>query len=163
MTREVRLLAPHDAAELVRLCREHAAFERAGPLDGPDPAALIEMFVDVPETRCWVIDGDGELAGFASAAKEHATWHAARYAHLDCLFLRPAYRGRGLGRRLVSAVAAWALDEGLLGMQWQTPPWNEDAIGFYARIGASGRPKVRFSLDEDGCRALGRRRNARLR
>jgi len=65
---------------------------------------------------------------------------------MDCLFLAPDHRGLGVGALLMDAVAAEARNRGLAEVQWQTPVWNEGAIRFYARRGALGADKRRFSL-----------------
>ena len=69
-----------------------------------------------------------------------------RFGHLDCLYVAEAQRGAGLGRLLVKAVASSAAARGYRELQWQTPEWNLAAIRFYESLGASRRPKERFTL-----------------
>jgi GNAT superfamily N-acetyltransferase len=88
----------------------------------------------------------GERVGYASWSLEASTWQAAEYAHLDCLYLREATRGRGAGRLLMGAVEAEARSAGAGELQWQTPAWNEGAIRFYRRTGARDDAKARFTL-----------------
>ena len=157
----VRELELQDLAQLVELCREHAVYERA-PLesapgsDGAKEWRLAELFLsgsDAGEglSRGWVVEADGRLVGFATVSLEVSTWHAARYLHLDCLFLREAWRGRGLGRRLLARAAAMALELGATSLQWQTPSWNEGAVRFYRRTGAHEAPKLRYTLSPEAC------------
>ncbi len=154
MGNQVRLIRREDLPELVRLCREHAEYERAGWHEYERSAKLESMLLGNEDVRCWVVDGAGELAGFASAMVERSTWDAGHFLHLDCLFLRPKYRRLGLGRALIAEVARWAVQKNMSGMQWQTPRWNQLAARFYERLGAAGAEKIRYSLPLERCAEL---------
>ena len=151
MSRCVRPVHREDIPDLVRLCHEHAQYERAAWNEHDRAAKLEAMLLNREDARCWVADGTGELAGFASAFAERSTWDAGPYLHLDCLYLRPNYRQRGLGRELMVEVARWSVHEGLSSMQWQTPRWNRVGAGFYERLGAVGVEKIRYTLPLDQC------------
>lgn len=154
MSCTLRRLEKGDLPQLVGLCREHAEYERARWIEYERVAKLESLLLTSDDVRCWVIDDQGELVGFATAALELSTWDAARYLHLDCLYLRAAYRGRGLGKELIAAVARAAVELGAVNLQWQTPLWNEDAARFYRRLGASSTDKLRFTLSPEQCAAL---------
>ena len=152
----VRPLERRDLAGLVELCREHACYERASWSDHEREEKLATLFLgsgflSSGRPMCWVVDGSDELAGFASANLELSTWDAAQYLHLDCLYLRAAYRGQGFGRVLIEEVARVALETGAVNVQWQTPVWNDDAARFYERLGAVAAKKLRFTLHRETC------------
>lgn len=153
-TGRIRALARRDLRELVELCREHARYERASWSEGARQEKLAALFLGSEPARCWVVDGAGELAGFATVNLELSTWDAGHYLHLDCLYLRSTYRGRGLGRALVERVARAAVELGAVNVQWQTPIWNDDAARFYRRLGAGAAEKLRFTLSRDACSRL---------
>ncbi|WP_052709484.1 GNAT family N-acetyltransferase [Streptomyces sp. NRRL S-495] len=93
------------------------------------------------------MDGSGVApVGYASWSRAFSTWQGDDHVHLDCLFVIEPHRGEGWGRALLDAVKDAAAARGVAEVQWQTPDWNADAIRFYHRAGALGRPKVRFSL-----------------
>lgn len=46
----------------------------------------------------------------------------------------------------MEGVGALARALGLGHVEWQTPDWNEGAIRFYDRLGATARPKLRYAL-----------------
>ncbi len=160
----IRRLEERDLGELARLCAEHAAYERAPrPAvadDAAGPERLGELFLRRAHALCLVAElPQGEpaqhrLGGFASAFLERSTWDAGRYLHLDCLYLREPYRGRGLGRRLMQGIARAAVNLKAVNLQWQTPEWNAGAAAFYGRLGAGSQAKLRFTLDADACAAL---------
>lgn len=141
----VRPAAPLDLAEIVRLCAEHAKFERAS-LELAGLAERLEAALFAPEPRLWswVVDVGCGLAGYATASVEFSTWSGRNYLHMDCLYLETPMRGAGLGRRLMEEVFAAARRAGCAEVQWQTPPWNDPAIAFYRAMGADGADKVRF-------------------
>ena len=55
---------------------------------------------------------------------------------LEDLFVRPAWRGRGLGRRLLAHLAALAVERDCGRFEWSVLDWNEGAIRFYRSVGA---------------------------
>ncbi|MFI9047327.1 GNAT family N-acetyltransferase [Streptomyces sp. NPDC053427] len=145
----VRCARVADLPHVVQLVSEHAAYERAAP----PPTGLarrLEVLLfgsQTPRLRCFVAElNDGEIIGYATCAPEVSTWDGAEYLHMDCLFLRDGHRGLKVGPLLVEAVVAEAHELGLGQVQWQTPPWNTDAIRFYDRLGAQAKEKLRYHL-----------------
>lgn len=148
----VRRARPADLPRVAELAAEHAAYERAAP----PPADLAQRLEPLlfgsagGRLRCFVAElGGGRIVGYASCAPEIATWDGAEYLHMDCLFLREGHRGLGIGAKLMDAVLAEARALGLGQVQWQTPPWNKDAIRFYDRLGAHAKDKRRYFLSAD--------------
>ncbi|GAA3037247.1 GNAT family N-acetyltransferase [Kitasatospora albolonga] len=155
----VRRARPDDLPRIAELAAEHAAYERAAPppADLADRLARLLFDAPSPRLRCFVADpGDGGAPiGYATCAPELSTWDGAEYLHLDCLFLRDGHRGHGLGARLMDAVVTEAHALGLAQVQWQTPPWNTDAIRFYDRLGGRATTKQRYSLPTTPVAAAG--------
>lgn len=144
-----------DLDALVVLCAEHAAYEGSTYDPGGKAQRLgALLFADVPAVFGFVVVQCNRLVGFATWMPQLSTWDAARYAHLDCLYLRPEARGYGLGRRLIARVAQAAWVAGCDRMEWQTPTSNAPAIRFYERIGATSKSKRRFYLDGDAWHGL---------
>lgn len=96
-----------------------------------------------PPSRIFVAEAAG-LAGYAALTLDYALWSGAQFGHLDCMFVRPAHRGHGVGRALFDAVAQAAQLAGASRLEWQTPLWNENGRVFYSRMGADSSPKHRF-------------------
>ncbi|WAZ26108.1 GNAT family N-acetyltransferase [Streptomyces cinnabarinus] len=149
----VRPARPADLPYIAELAAEHAAYEKASPPPADLPRRLEKLLfgpVTPPRMSCFVAELDGGgLIGYASCAPEVSTWDGDEYLHMDCLFLRDGHRGLGLGPRLMDAVVAEARARGLALVQWQTPPWNTDAIRFYDRLGARAKEKRRYFLPVD--------------
>ncbi|MFI6007533.1 GNAT family N-acetyltransferase [Streptomyces sp. NPDC051243] len=149
---QVRRARVADLPHVARMAAEHAAYAEAAP-PPPDLARRLEALLfgtHAPRLRCFVAESDdGELIGYASCAPEVSTWDGAEYLHMDCLFLRAGHRGLKVGPLLVEAVVAEARALGLGHVQWQTPPWNTDAIRFYDRLGGRAKEKLRYHLPVD--------------
>jgi len=145
MSTRIRPLTERDLDELVDLCSEHAEYERSSyERDGKRERLAALLLGPAPRAHCLVVEADEGLAGYATWSREFSTWGACEYLHMDCLYLRPAFRGLGLGKQLLDVLAETCTREGLDHLEWQTPAWNEGAIRFYRREGATGVEKLRF-------------------
>jgi GNAT superfamily N-acetyltransferase len=68
---------------------------------------------------------------------------------LEDLFVREAFRGRGIGRALLAEMARIAIDEQCYGIHWEVLDWNQKAIEFYKNLGARFRDQWRAVLLAD--------------
>jgi len=74
---------------------------------------------------------------------------------LEDLFVRQHFRGRGIGKGLLAAVARIAVDEHCYGIHWEVLDWNEKAIELYKHLGAIFRDQWRpVLLTDDALRRL---------
>ena len=80
-------------------------------------------------------DGN-EAVGFAVWFYSYSTFLSKPGLYLEDLFVRPAWRGRGIGRVLLCHLARIAIERGCGRMEWSVLDWNDPAIGFYRSIGA---------------------------
>jgi len=143
----IRRATGSDLAALLPLCVEHAAYERIVHALGDRADALASALdADPPSVRAWMAWIDGQAVAYATATIDFSTLEAATFLHMDCLYVREAWRGRGVGLQLLETLRAFADSCGCSAMQWQTPAWNEQAAHFYRRLGADEKPKQRFTL-----------------
>jgi GNAT superfamily N-acetyltransferase len=75
-------------------------------------------------------------AGFALFFHNFSTWQGRRRLYLEDLFVRPAMRGRGIGKALLGELARIATERGCARMEWAVLDWNTPAIEFYKSLGA---------------------------
>lgn len=75
-------------------------------------------------------------AGFALFFPIYSTWRG-RSLHLEDLFVRPAFRGHGIGKSLLQHIASIAIDRGCARLQWDVLEWNKPAIDFYRSLDAT--------------------------
>ena len=133
----IRPARPDDAALVLTFIRHLAEYERA-------PNEVVATEADIratlgaePKPAEVVLAFDGEEAvGFALFFHNYSTWLGRAGLYLEDLFVLPAMRGRGYGRRLLAHLAAIARDRGCGRMEWSVLDWNEPAIGFYRALGA---------------------------
>ncbi|MEO6804832.1 MAG: GNAT family N-acetyltransferase [Edaphobacter sp.] len=74
--------------------------------------------------------------GFALYFHNYSTWRGHAGIHIEDLFVNPEHRGKGIGKALLTRVAAIAVEEGCTRLQWDVLEWNKPAIGFYEQMGA---------------------------
>lgn len=132
----IRPATPADVPFMFALVRELAEYER-------EPHAVIitqeqllrDGFGAERSFDCFIAEVDGTPAGFALFFPIYSTWQG-RSIHLEDLFVRPAYRGLGLGKALLQRVAAIAVARGCARLQWDVLEWNQPAIDFYHSLNA---------------------------
>ena len=142
----IRPAAPGDAEAIHTLIRELAEYERLTHLCTGSAADLARaLFGDPPAAEVLVAEVDGAIEGFALHFPTFSTFLAKRGLWLEDLYVRPAFRGKGLGGRLLRAVAAVAVERGCGRFEWSVLDWNAPAIAFYERLGATVMPDWRIA------------------
>jgi len=76
-------------------------------------------------------------AGFALFFHNYSTFLARPGIYLEDLYVKPALRGRGIGKALLQHLAALAVSRNCGRLEWSVLDWNVDAIGFYKSLGAT--------------------------
>ena len=148
ITMEIRFAQKKDLVQIVDLCNEHAAYEKA-KYDKSNKLELLSgaIFGQNPSLQCLVIEDNSLIIGYASFMKQFSTWDANLYIYLDCIFLKEAARGKGFGKLLMEKIKEYSKNENCSLIQWQTPFFNKKAIEFYLKIGAESKNKERFFLN----------------
>ncbi|MFT6337144.1 MAG: GNAT superfamily N-acetyltransferase [Halioglobus sp.] len=134
--------------QLVSLCAAHAEFEKCEyDTEGKKERLSIDIFANDPKLHCRVAVVGGTYIGYITWMRQYSTWDAVEYLYMDCLFLDDKYRSQGIGVALVNDMKDFGKENGIGNIQWQTPDFNNRAIKFYRRIGASSLSKERFFLE----------------
>ena len=89
-----------------------------------------------PKFRTLIAEWQGEPAGYASFFYFYSTFQGRPALFLEDLFVLDKFRGKGVGKALLAAVAKLALEEGCYGLRWEVLDWNRPALQFYERLGA---------------------------
>jgi GNAT superfamily N-acetyltransferase len=90
-------------------------------------------------------DNSQDAAGFALFFHTYSTFLGRRTLWLEDLFVRPEHRRHGLGRQLLRALAALAVERNCGRFEWAVLDWNAPAIRFYESLGASVLPDWRIA------------------
>ena len=144
-----------DVGAIVQLIRDLAEFEQLSHLVQVTPEKLRpQLFGERPAAEAMVAElGDGksggEVVGFALFFTNFSTFLAQPGLYLEDLYVKPAQRGAGIGQALLTKLAALALERNCGRFEWSVLDWNESAIRFYERMGATVMPEWRI------CRVTG--------
>jgi GNAT superfamily N-acetyltransferase len=137
MSLSLRPARPGDAALVLQLVRELAAYERLPhEVDATEAAIDAALFGAAPRVFCDIAEWQDAPAGLAIWFYSFSTFRGRHGIYLEDLFVRPALRGRGIGKALLGGLAARCAAEGLARLEWSVLDWNEPALAFYRRLGA---------------------------
>jgi GNAT superfamily N-acetyltransferase len=148
----LRAAQPRDVDALVGLIHELAEFEKLSHLCFVDAASLApHLFGPRPVAECLVGEVAGQVVAFALFFGTFSTFLARPGLYLEDLYVQPAHRGSGLGKALLMRLGRLAAERGCGRFEWSVLDWNENAIAFYERMGATLMPDWRI------CRISGQR------
>lgn len=94
------------------------------------------LFSANPKAFCDIAEWQGEPAGLALWFYNFSTFRGRHGIYLEDLYVRPAFRGKGIATSLMKHLAKRCITEGLGRFEWWVLNWNEPAIRFYRSIGA---------------------------
>jgi GNAT superfamily N-acetyltransferase len=141
----VRAAEPGDAAAIVRLIHALAEFEKLSHLVQVTPESLApHLFGPRPVAEALVVERAGRVVAFALFFTNFSTFLARPGLYLEDLFEEPEARGRGIGQALLEHLARLAATRGCGRFEWSVLDWNEGAIRFYERMGATVMPNWRI-------------------
>lgn len=125
-----------DVPDILRLIVALAIYEREPDAVKVTEESLAEtLFGDAPRVFVHVAEEDGRVVGVALWFLTYSTWTGAPSLYLEDLFVEESARGSGAGRALFQALAREAKARGCARMDWAVLDWNEQARGFYTRLG----------------------------
>lgn len=129
-----------DETAIMGLVQELADFEKAPNevINTPEQLA-IDLFDD-KICDCYVYEIDGIIRGMALYYISYSTWRG-RCLYLEDLYIQPDFRRGGIGQKLFQVLVDEAKALGVKRMDWQVLDWNEPAIQFYKKIGATLDPE----------------------
>jgi GNAT superfamily N-acetyltransferase len=134
----IRPATVNDAGLLVRMIHELAEYERELDQVTVTEADLVrDGFGREAKFRAVIAEWDGQPAGYAFFFGFYSTWVGRPGLFLEDLFVRPQFRGLGIGKALLAHIAGLAREEQCFGVRWQVLDWNQAAIDFYKSIGAT--------------------------
>jgi GNAT superfamily N-acetyltransferase len=91
---------------------------------------------DLPAAEVVIAEAGGTSVGFALFFHSFSTFLGLPGIYIEDLYIEPAWRGKGIGRALLSYVARLAKERGCGRLEWAVLDWNEPAISFYKKLGA---------------------------
>jgi GNAT superfamily N-acetyltransferase len=126
-----------DVPLILTLINELADYEKLRHESIATEASIHQaLFGPKPRAETVIARCDGEPAGFALFFHNFSTFLGKPGLYLEDLFVRPAYRGRAIGKSLLKYLAALAVERDCGRFQWQVLDWNRPARDFYESLGA---------------------------
>lgn len=134
-----------DVPEILRLIRALAEYEKlSGEVVATEAALAQTLFGERPAAEVLLAEEGGRAVGFALFFHNYSTFLGQPGIYLEDLFVESAFRGHGLGKQLLQAIARLAVERGCGRFEWAVLDWNEPAIGFYESLGA--RPMADWTV-----------------
>lgn len=155
MTVRIRRAVREDGEAVARLA---GALNKQAGGTGPFDAAVIrrDAFGADPRFAVVIAETEAGLVGYALCCDAYETGNAAAGYYLCDLFVEPAVRRQGIGRRLIAAVARLARESGRSFVWWAAREAERDAEAFYDTLGTVAEPVVAHALVLDVFEALAR-------
>jgi ribosomal protein S18 acetylase RimI-like enzyme len=129
----IRRARPEDDASIAELMEQLEAV--AHGTVGPGLKARFTQILALDHHGLWVAETEEGVAGLVTASLRPTVYHSGPSVLIDELVVDARMRGRGVGRALVEAAVAWALDRGASEVEVSTEIGNEAAQAFYRRCG----------------------------
>src|SRR5438445_869316 len=154
----IRPATKADVPLILDFIRELAAYEREPHKAVATAVALIrDGFTPgaAPKFRVVIAEWGSQPAGFALFFYNYSTWWGRAGIHLEDLFVRPEFRGKGIGKALLVYLAQIAVEENCRRLEWQVLDWNTPAIDFYESLGAQHMKEwFNMRVSDDALHAL---------
>ncbi len=134
---DIRQATERDVPLIREMIEELAEYEKLREACVATDARLRDtLFGPHPGAEVIIAEVEGAPAGFALFFHNYSTFLAQRGLYLEDLFVKPGYRGRGVGGALLARLARIAIERQCGRFEWSVLDWNAPAIGFYRKLGA---------------------------
>ncbi|PSF38980.1 GNAT family N-acetyltransferase [Aphanothece hegewaldii CCALA 016] len=141
----IRNATPDDVPQLFELIKALAEYEKLSHLVTGTTKALQEhLFGEHPYIEAIIAECENKTVGFALFFWNYSTFLTQPGIYLEDIFVLPEYRRLGIGKALLTRVATLAAERKAGRLEWSVLDWNESAIAFYQRFGATVLPEWRI-------------------
>ena len=133
----IREATEEDVPLILSLIRELAEYEKlSDEVVATEDGLRDSLFGERQYAEVLIAEHDGAPAGFALFFHNFSTFLGKPGLYLEDLYVKPAFRGAGIGKKLLVRLASLAMGRGCGRLEWWVLDWNEPAIGFYRSVGA---------------------------
>jgi GNAT superfamily N-acetyltransferase len=151
----IRAATEADVELLFGLILELASYEKLTDAVTGDVEVLRRSLFEQRAAEALIVEDDGAAIGYAIFHTTFSTFECRSGIWLEDVYVRPDRRRGGIGRAVMEHLAALALERGHVRLEWCALDWNEPALGFYEKLGATGLDEWKmFRLDREGMRGL---------
>ncbi len=133
----IRKAVEADVAVILSLIKELAVYEKLShEVTATEEILRNSLFGKKSFAEVILAEYNGETAGQALFFHNFSTFLGRPGIYLEDLFVRPQYRGKGIGKKLLMEVIKIAKERKCGRVEWVVLNWNEPAINFYKSLGA---------------------------
>jgi len=151
----IRAVAEADVEVLFGLILELAEYEKLSDAVTGDVEVLRHSLFEQRAAEALLVEVGGEAVGYAIFFTTFSTFECRSGIWLEDVYVRPEQRRGGIGRALMEHLAALALERGHVRLEWTALDWNEPALRFYEKLGATRLADwITHRLEADGMRRL---------
>ena len=137
MSLSIHRARPDESGLIYALLCELAEYEKlTHEVEATEANIAAALFCDHPKLFCEIAEWNGEGVGFALWVFNFPTFSGRPGIYLEDLFVRPAFRGKGIGKALLSHLARLGVEHRCSRLQWSVLDWNTPSIEFYKSLGA---------------------------
>lgn len=138
MSIRIRSATPADVPLILSFIRDLATYEKLlHEVEATEEKLHATLFGERSAAECLIAYAQPDLpAGFAIFFTNYSTFLAKPGLYLEDLFVKPEFRGRGVGKAMLTYLAALANQRNYGRMEWAVLDWNAPAIAFYESFGA---------------------------
>jgi GNAT superfamily N-acetyltransferase len=152
----IRPARPHESALVLDLIRGLAEYEKlAHEVVATEQDIQSALFGKQPSAECLIAELGDTPIGFALFFHNFSTFAGKPGLYLEDLFIKPEFRGRGYGRKMLAHLANLAVQRGCGRFEWAVLDWNAPAIRFYESLGAKIKQEWKINrLNGDALKRL---------
>ena len=136
MNTEIRFATEKDAGLILDFIKALAEYEKMADLVVADESLLREWIFEKKKAEVIFALINDEPAGFALFFHNFSTFLGRAGIYLEDLYVKPEYRGKGLGKGLLKQLAKIAVQRDCGRLEWSCLDWNKPSIDFYLSLGA---------------------------
>ena len=134
----IRRATPLDVPIILTFIRELAEYEKlADQVVATDDDLYVALFGERPVIEAVIATHGDEPVGYALFFPTFSTFLGKPGMYLEDVYVRPAARGLGIGRKILEHLARVTVQRGWGRLEWSVLDWNEPSIAFYRKLGAT--------------------------
>jgi GNAT superfamily N-acetyltransferase len=138
VTLSIRTPRADEAALVLGFVRQLADYEKLShEVDATEDMIADALFGAQPRLWCDLAEWDGEAVGFSLWFLNFSSFCGRHGIYLEDIFVRPAFRGHGIGKALLASLARRCVENDWTRFEWSVPDWNAPSIAFYRSLGAT--------------------------
>jgi len=133
----LRLATANDVPQIRKFIQDLAEYEKlSDQVVATDEKLHSTLFGPQPFAQVVMADFQGQPAGFALFFHNYSTFLAKPGIYLEDLYVDQQWRGKGIGKALITFLAKLAVERDCGRLEWSVLDWNQPAIDFYQSLGA---------------------------